>query len=991
MIRYINHLFIYLLVFTLLGCGVSNKKSFVTQTNTEEGYTYSYVTNDPMNTRIYTLDNGLKVYLSRYTDAPRIQVLIPVKAGGKYDPADNTGLAHYLEHMMFKGNDQFGSIDWPAEKVLLDSIEHMFNRYATLTDPDDRKAWYAKIDEVSGKAAELAIPNEVDKMMALIGAEDLNAYTSEDQTVYMVDIPSNELERYLKIESTRFKKIVNRLFHTELEAVYEEKNRSLDNDFWKAYETLFSCMFTYHPYGMQTVIGTIEHLKNPSITEIVNYFNKYYVPNNVAICMSGDLDYDETISLIDQYFGPWEPSEVEPVTFREEPPITKPVEKTVYGPDADFLFMGFRFDGRSSRDYMMMRLVDMILNNSEAGLIDINLKQQQKVLDAGCSPYGMNDYSIHIFNGRPKDGQSLEEVRDLILGQIDLVKKGEFEDWLLDAVITDFKKSEMRQLENNYARTNNMVTAFTSEMDWADYLSELQKMEEVTREEIVAFANEKYGDNYAIVYKRNGEDPNKQRVEKPQITKVPLNRDDKSEFQEQIASMEPAKLDPVYVDYTSDINKSTIKKNIEVLSKVNEENELFSLYYLLDMGSNNDPKLNMAISYLEFIGTEDLPAEDFKKELYKLGCSFSVFTSPDRVYITLNGLDENMEKAMDLFEKLLDHPRPDQEALDLLVGRTLKARSDAMKNKGTILFNGLFNYAKYGDKSPFTHVLSNEELKDLKAEDLTDIMKNITRMDHRILYYGPKDSENLTTVLNKHHILPERLQPLPEKVEFPEKPTDDPQVFWTDYDMVQTEFIMISRGQLFDPEIIPEVHLFNEYFGGGMNSVVFQEIREAQGLAYTAYSNFSLADKKDKSNYLFAYVGTQADKQPEAMKAMLDLLNNIPESEEAFNIAKEAILSKIESERITKASVLWNYENAKDLGLDHDLRKDVYDEVQHMTFDNLKNFHERYIKDKPFVTVLIGSRDRINFDALKKYGEIKELSLSELFGYEEVQELTVDM
>jgi zinc protease len=989
--RFMIHLLILLLATSLFSCGVKDKKTLVTRTITEEGYTYSHVTNDPMNVRIYTLDNGLKVYLSRYTDAPRIQVLIPVKAGSKFDPADHTGLAHYLEHMMFKGNDQFGSLNWPEEKILLDSIEGMFNRYVTLSEPDERKAWYAMIDEVSNKAAELAIPNELDKMMALIGAQDLNAYTTEDNTVYMVDIPSNELERYLKIESTRFKKIVNRLFHTELEAVYEEKNRSLDNDFEKAFETLFASLFKYHPYGTQTVIGTIEHLKNPSITEIVKYFNKYYVPNNVAICMSGDLDYNRTIQLIDQYFGSWKTSEIEPVHFREEPPITSPIDTTIYGPEADFLYMGFRFDGRSSRDYMLMRLVDMILNNSEAGLIDINLKQQQKVLNAGCSPYGMNEYSIHIFHGRPKDGQSLEEVRDLILGQIDLVKKGDFEDWLLDAVITDFKKSEMRQLESNYARSDNMVAAFTNEMDWADYISELQHMEQVTKEEIITFAKEEYGNNYAIVYKRNGEDRNKLRVEKPQITKVPLNRDETSPFHQEIASMKPPEIDPVFLDYKTDINKATMNQGIEVISRVNDENDLFNLYYLLDIGSNNNPKLNMAISYLEFIGTSDLSAEDYKKELYKLGCNFSVFSSPERTYVTLRGLDENMGKAMDLFEQLLNHPEPDQEALDLLTGRTLKARSDAMKNKGTILWNGLYNYAKYGEYSPFTQVLSNEELKDLHARDLTEIIRNITRKEHRILYYGPENPDRLITVLNQHHILPGDLEPLPEPVDFPEKPTDDSVVYWTNYEMVQTEFIMLSRGQPFDAEIVPEARLFNEYFGNGMNSVVYQEIREAQGLAYSAFSNYSLADKKGKSNYLFAYVGTQADKQPEAMKAMLDLLNHTPESKEAFNIAKEAILSKIESERITKSSVLWNYENAKDLGVDHDLRKDIYERIQSMTFDDLKSFHEKYIKNKPFVTVLIGSSDQINFEDLKKYGKIRELSLSELFGYEEIQELTVDL
>jgi zinc protease len=989
--RNIILLYISFLSFVLWSCADRDSQRFITQEGTDGVYNYTFVPGDPMDTRIYTLDNGLKVYLSRYTDAPRIQVLVPVKAGGKFDPAENTGLAHYLEHMMFKGNDQFGSIDWPAEQALLDSIESMFNHYSTLTDADERKAFYALIDDISGKAAELAIPNEMDKMMAMIGAEGLNAYTTEDRTVYMVDIPSNELERYLKIESARFRKIVNRLFHTELEAVYEEKNRSLDNDFWKAYETLFGSLFTHHPYGTQTVIGTIEHLKNPSITEIVNYFNKYYVPNNIAICMSGDLDYEETISLIDKYFSSWESSEIDPVQFPEEPPISEPVEKTVYGPDAEFLFMGFRFDGRSSRDFILMRLIDMILNNAEAGLIDLNLKQQQRVLDAGCSPYGMNDYSLHLFNGRPKDGQSLEEVKDLILGQIELVKQGEFEDWLLDAVITDFKTSEMRQLEENYARAEKMVTAFSNGMDWAELVSEVEEMENITRNEIIAFANESYGNNYAIVYKRTGEDPNKQRVEKPQITKVSVNRDDRSEFHKAIASMKPANLEPVFVDYEKDINKSTLEQDIQVLSKVNEENGLFNLNYLLDIGSNNDPKLKMAVTYLEFLGTEELPAEDFKKELYKLGCSFSVNSAPDRIYVSLSGLDENMEPAMDLFEKLLHNPMPDQEALDLLVGRTLKARSDAMKNKGAILWSGLYSYARFGERSPFTNVLSNDELKDLKAEELTEIIKNITTMDHRILYYGPRESDELTKTLNKHHKLTGQVMPLPEKVEFPEKTTGVPYVYWTDYDMVQTEFIMISKGNQFKPEIVPEIRLFNEYFGGGMNSVVFQEIREAQGLAYSAYSNYSLANKKDKSNYLFAYVGTQADKQPEAMDAMLNLLNNLPESEEAFNIAKESILSKIESERITKSSVLWSYESARDLGLDYDLRRDVYEKVQSMTFDDLREFHQKYIKGQSFVTVLIGPRNNIDFEELKKYGEIRELSLSEIFGYEEIQELMLEM
>ncbi len=973
--------FLFISISVFWAC-TTPEEPYQTKTAEEGGYSYEYVEGDPMKTRIYTLDNDLKVYLSYYANAPRIQVYMPVKAGGKNDPATNTGLAHYLEHMMFKGNDKFGTLDFEKESVMLDSIEAMFNHYATLTGDEERKAYYAQIDAFSNEAAKLAIPNEYDKMMSLIGGKGLNAYTTEDRTVYTVDIPSNEIARFLEIEGSRFSKIVNRLFHTELEAVYEEKNRSLDADGWKVYESLYKAMFTKHPYGTQTVIGTIDHLKNPSITKIIEYFNTYYKPNNVAICMSGDLDFTETIKLIDKNFGSWKPNNELPTWTKViEEPIVEPRIVEVLGPDAEFLQMGFRFDGTSSDEIIKVELCDMILNNSKAGLIDINLLQKQTVLDAGSYVDKMNDYSIHTIYGNAKQGQSLEEVRDLILEQIELLKKGEFEDWLLEAVITDFKKSQINSYESNRARANSMVMAFTNDMSWADYIQKIDKMELITKEELVAFANEKYGKNYAIVYKRNGDDPNKLKVDKPSITKVPLNRDVKSDFHKTIAAKEVNKLTPVYLDFTKDINTITVN-NVEVLSKVNSENELFDLTYLLDIGKNADPKLGIAVEYLEFIGNDKFNSEELQKEFYKIGCEFSVFASTERTYVMLSGLNENMEKAAILFESLLANPAPDQEALDKMIDRALKSRSDAKKSKSNILWSGLRNYAKYGEDNPFTNVLSNHELQGLKAEELTSIIQGITKYPHRVLYFGPRNTQDLESFLIEYHKVPAEFTPIPTLKEFEELAMDKPLVYWADYDMVQTEIVFQSKGENFDVKLVPATTLFNQYFGGGMNSIVFQEIREAQGLAYSVFSSYSQGSKKGKSDYLFAYIGTQADKQGEAMDAMMELLNNMPESEGSFEIAKEAILNKIESERITKSSVIWNYINAQDKGLDYDVRKDAYEQVSTMSFEDLKDFQEKYVKNKEYVTVLVGSRDKIDFEELAKYGEVKELSLDELFGYE---------
>ncbi|MEH0158488.1 insulinase family protein [Limibacter armeniacum] len=981
------------LMMTAAICGVfacerpsEMQQKYETHTATEGDFTYEYVSNDPLGARIYTLDNGLKVYLSVYKDAPRIQTYIAVKAGGKNDPSDATGLAHYLEHMMFKGTSKIGTQDFEQEKVLLDSIERMFEHYRTLEDPEERKAYYTKIDQVSNEASQFAIANEYDKLVSQMGAKGTNAYTTTDRTVYVNDIPSTELEKWLKVEGERFSMIVNRLFHTELEAVYEEKNRSLDNDQWKVYETLMSSLFPEHKYGTQTVIGTIDHLKNPSITEIKNYFNQYYKPNNVAICLSGDLNPEKTIELINKYFGSWQPNEdLEAYAFTPTEGLKAPAEKEVFGPSAAMVTMAYRFPGESSnsREFLKMKLCDMILSNSSAGLIDLNLKQKQEVLDASCYPYEMNDYSMHVLYGVPREGQELEEVKDLLLAQVEKLKKGEFEDWLLDAVVNDLKKSQIKKFERNSSRAGEFVIAFTNNIAWEDYVDDIDEMRTISKDELVRFANEYYKDNYVVVYKRTGEDPNAQKVEKPQISKVSLNRDKQSDYLMEIAAMESPKSNPMFLDYQKDIKETKMKSDVLVRYKNNEENDLFTAYYLLDVGSNTNPKLSLAVEYLEYLGTDKLSSEQVKKEFYKLGSNFGVNVAEDRVYVYLDGLDENMDKALVLFEDLLKNAKPDQDALDKLIANKVKERQDIQKDKGRILFQGMMNYGLYGANSPLTNTLSNEELQDLTAEELVMLMKELPTLEHRVLYYGPREMDEVVATLNQHRELPEKLKPLPEQKDFVKQDVDKTKVFWTNYDMVQAEILFLAKGNEYSAEREAASRLFNEYFGGGMGSIVFQEMREAQGLAYSVFSAYRTSSEKAKADYTLAYVGTQADKLNEAMREMKKLMDNLPEDEKAFNTAKASLLSKIESERITKSSVLFNYESALKKGLDHDIRKDVYNAVQNMTLEDVKAFHQNFIKDQNYVICVVGDKKKLDFNVLKAYGETRELTLEDLFAFEQ--------
>ncbi|MCB9233616.1 MAG: insulinase family protein [Bacteroidia bacterium] len=971
-----------LLVLLLLArVGQAQKNPAKLNTNSASR-TYESVPNDPLKARIYTLDNGLKVYLTVNKNEPRIQTCIPIKAGSKNDPSDATGLAHYLEHMLFKGTDQYGTLDFAKEKPLLTQIEDLYETYRATTDEAKRKEIYAEIDRVSGEAAKYAIANEYDKMLAAIGATGTNAYTSNEQTVYINEIPSNQLESWLKIEGERFRNPQYRLFHTELEAVYEEKNISLDRDGSKAWETMFANIFPTHNYGQQTTIGTIEHLKNPSIKKIKAYYEANYVPNNMAICLSGDLDPDQTIAWVEKYFGYMQPKEVAPYKVPVESPIVGPIEQTVTGPDAESMMIGFRFPGVKSREAKVLQIIDMILSNSSAGLIDLNINQQQKALGAGSFAYQLNDYGIHILSGRPREGQSLEEVRDLLLEQINIIKRGEFDFDLLPAIVNNLEIEQMQDYERNYSRASAFVDAFTSNLDWKDYVSEIDELRQIDAAEIIEVAKKFYQDNnYVVVYKRTGERPNTVKVVKPAITPVEVNREAQSPFLLSIIETEAPKIAPVFLDYKKDIKFEKFANGVPLHYVKNQENGLFTLYFLLDMGTNHDKNLAHAIEYLPYLGTDKYTPEEIQKKFFALGSSFNVNSSSRQVYVYLNGLQSNFEASLQLFEHLLANAKPDEEALQNMIQGTLKSRENDKLSKFRILRSAMNAYATYGKSNPFNDVLSNDELKALKGADLVKIIKSLTHYDHRVLYYGPGELSAVKNTLAKYHNAKDKVMPLPAPRSYSFQSTEKPKIYFVEYDMVQAEIMWLSKSIDYNAELTPQVTLFNEYYGGNMSSIVFQTIRESKALAYSSRSSFNTPYAKGEPYYLTAYIGTQADKLHEAIAGMNELLEEMPLSENLFQGSKTAILNRLETERTTRTSILFSYENAMRKGLDYDLNRMIYTEVPKMNFDQVKQFHQTYISGKPHTLLILGSKNNIDLKSLQQYGDVTELTLEQIFGY----------
>lgn len=949
------------------------------------GFNYETIKGDPTGLRLYTLDNGLKVYLSQNNDEPKIQTYIAVRAGSNYDPKESTGLAHYLEHMVFKGTDEIGTLDWEKEKVYLEQIADLYEKHRAESDPEKKKEIYKEIDQLSLEASNYCVANEYDKMVSSLGATGTNAHTWFEETIYKNKIPANELDKWLKLESERFSQLVLRLFHTELEAVFEEFNRGQDNDFRKSYAAMLDGLFPNHPYGQQTTIGKAEHLKNPSMKDIHEYFNKYYVPNNMALVLVGDFDFDQTIEKVDQTFGKLKKKEVVHPELPKEEPITEPVVKEVFGPTSERISIAFRTPGINSKEEKLVTLCDMILTNGTAGLIDLNLNQKQIVQNAGCSTTFLNDYGYHMFYGSPKQGQSLDEVKTLILEQIEKLKKGEFEDWMIEAVVNDLKLSETRQYENSTALASMYYNAFIHHQNWQDKVKFLDELKAITKQELVDFANDFYKDNYVIVYKRQGEDKNVVKVENPGITPVNLNRDKSSEYLKNFNNITSEDLKPQYVDYKEAIKKTSTANGVEVSYIKNELNDLFDLNIIFDMGSDNDKKLGLAVGYMEYLGTDKYSAEELKKEFYKLGIDYYVSAGAEKTYVGLSGLNENLDKGLELLEHLWNNAVADQEAYNKYVEQILKSRQDNKTQKGNILFSGLLNYGMYGENSRLRNIYHAKELQSMNPSELVDIVKDLKNYKQRIFYYG-KDVNSAVAALDTHHKLPEELKSYPEAMNYLEKETGG-NVYFVDYDMVQSEMLFLAKSDMFSTENLAASTLFNTYFGSGLSSIVFQEIRESKSLAYSAFASYRNASDKDNSNYVMAYIGTQANKMSQAVDAMMDLMSNMPEAEEQFNAAKESTLKKIAAQRITKANIFWTYESLKKRGIENDNRQEIYNTIKNMTLDDLKAFFDKNIKGEHYNVMVIGNKKEIDFNALNKLGEVKELDIDYLFNYEQPEDV----
>lgn len=933
--------------------------------------------NDPMDAAIFRLDNGLTVYLTENHETPRFYAEIAVRAGSVQDPAESTGLAHYLEHLLFKGSERLGTLDYTSERVYLDYISDLYELLFREHHPQRRAALYAQINEASIRAAAYAVPNELDRLYNGMGATGLNAHTSDEETVYKVDLPANRLEHWAALESDRFAAPVFRLFQTELETVCEEVNRAFDNKHFMIHRAVERRLFKAHPYGQQPTIGLPEHIKNPSLRNIGKYFSTYYVPNNMGIFISGDIDIDATIALIDRSFSRWRPGELPENKTWEEAPLAgrEYVECTYEG--EEYALLAFRTVARSHADAEALLVLDMILDNATAGLINLNLNQAQRVREAGSFPAQMNDYGAQYLWGVPKDGQTLDEVEQLLLEQIEIIKHGDFEDWILPAIINDFKKRIKGGIEDNAARVSMMRESFIGFEDWDHAVAQLERLERVRKEDVMRVASAYFSGGYVAGYRKDA--PHQSPLyEKPDLATIEIDPNRESAFGRQIATMPAVPIEPVFVNPETDYRKIEDPNGVTLYYAPNPLNDLFSLTFSIDLGKRQDDRIGVAAALLEKAGTARLAPGDLRKEWYKLGTDFSIVAGDDETMVSISGLDENFGASLALLIECLRTPASDEATLEELKRIILKSREDAQKQPDTLM-RALFLYNRYGDQSPYLRRLPRPAVKALTLEELLGLIRGLLDYKRTVFYTGSLPLETVQSALAQHCPAAAPLADPPPYTFLRARAPEQTEIYFYDKEMAQAH-IRIEFGDVeFDEALTPASQLFNEYFGGGMAGVVFQELREARALAYSAGARFSAGSRRGDQYIMSGGIETQADKTVEAVATFISLFDQMPASPERFALAKESLINLYRTGKVGFREVCGVVRSWERLGLAPDPREERLRHILDGDLDDLMAFYEGHIGSKPKLISIVGDKSKIDMAGLSAIAPVTQMTPEQLF------------
>ena len=935
------------------------------------------VMNAQLKVKTTYLDNGLKVVMCEDHSSPKAYGAVYVHAGSKNDPADAPGMAHYFEHIMFKGTDKIGTINWSAEKVYLDSIDIMYDKLHETTDPDARTAIQKKINDLSIKSTDYAIPNEVDVILTKMGGTGLNAGTAYDQTMYFNYFPANQIEKWMDVYVERFRYPVFRLFQSELETVYEEKNMYGDGPFNALQEYMFKEVFGDHPYG-RPVIGLTEHLKNPQTSKMREFFNTYYVANNMTLILVGDFNIEEIEPMVAEKFGTWRSGEIPEQPKYELPVFDGPTIKKVRLFPFKVGVLAWRGVKLSDPAYLPLTMACSIFSNGETGIMDKEMLNGN-INMAMLMPLSLEDCGANIIIYAPKlFGQSHKKAEEIIFSCLDKLTSGDFSDDLFEATRTEMLKERIRETENFQSLSSLFLELEMRGMTYDDYLAETERIKNMTKEEVVKFAKYYFSNNYLDVRSKTGF-PSKDKVDKPNWKPIEAkNTDAKSAFAQMIEAKEVPSVTPQVIEFGSDVDITKANDCYTLYSSKNPYNDIFTLTIEYNHGSIDDPDLNRALMYWELQGSQSMSFEEFSLALQKIGASLDINVSQSVTRLNISGFEKDFDNIIALCQEKVFTPSNDESKKDIIIENE-KMEEKSSKDDASTWSNAVYEYALYGDNSSFLCKTPLKEWKKRTGEELLNEVNDVFNYSGNIYFAGNNDKSEIIKVLVAHGFIKDDVNKAEKKIKKTSNFTDNQVFMASNKKFRQSNIYMYVPSETLNENDKAVSQVFNKYFGTDMYSIVFQEIREFRSLGYTAYSYFDYDYLNRRPSNLFAYLGTQSDKTNEGIDVLRGLITDMPERMEKFTASKDALIMSRASNYVTFRNMPMTVATWIEQGYKADPRIETTNIIKNTEYKDVYNFYKKFVVNRPIVIMMSGNGKQIDMKALEKYGTMKELKYKEIF------------
>ena len=930
----------------------------------------------------YRLENGLTVWLNEDHSQPKVFGAVVVKAGAKDCP--DTGIAHYFEHMMFKGTDRIGTLDYESEKVLLDSIAMKYDELAMTEDTAARARLQKEINELSIRSSEYVIPNEFNRLINRFGGSGLNAATSYDATIYFNTFSPQYMVQWAEINSERLINPVFRLFQSELETVYEEKNMYGDFIGGQVMDTLMARYFGPHPYAYP-IIGSTKNLKNPRLTEMHKFFEDYYVASNMALILSGDFDAQQVMPILEKAFSrirsgnapKQEKVMLPPFNGRETMKVKFPI------PFIKAMGLGFRGVSANHEDQVALNIAVNLLNNANGtGYLD-KLMVEHKLMGALAINESMNEAGILAVAIMPKLLiQSYSSAEKMVWDEINRVKNGDFSDEMFNSLKLEQKRQYASSLENIDSRATVMMNLFSQGKSWNDYLNEVARIESITKEDVVRVAQKYFSNNYLCVTKSTGKYP-KDNLPKPAFSPVvPRNADASSSYAKQLEKIPEQQVAPRIIDFEKDVKTSKLTPLVTLYTTPNPLNDIFTLNISYGIGALEQPELMQLTNYLQLLGTESLSFEQFRSRLQSIGSTLAFDVTPDAFVMKVTGFDNHIDETMELVGDFIRHAKADDKKLRQIVDDA-KVSEKAFFKSGDNVASALLEQVKYGDQSRYLRKLSLSQIKKLKGKDMLAIYDKVRSVQCDLHYCGTLPVEKVIGTIRQHLPL-ERTTVASNSPYYRElKQYDRPTVFFIDMpDMAQSIVYGYVKGDPVDDKASRHAsRLFSVYFGGDMSSLMFQEIREFRSFAYRTSGRYQLPNHAHKgtAGSFTAMLSTQSDKTLDALGVLDSLIREMPLKPERVEAVKQTLVNRINNDYPPFRNLSEKVASTRMEGFDRDPAEEFLRDIATMDMQDISRFYREQISGRPVVYVIAGNRKHIDMKKLAKYGTIIKVKKKDIY------------